>query len=59
MKEFNVMYNIGKVKYVINTHNGIDTHKDGSKFFGICTFKNKKLFIAKQKELIKQGYVSK
>jgi hypothetical protein len=59
MKEFNVMYNIGKVKYVINTHNGIDTHKDGSKFFGIETFKNKKEFIAKQKELIKQGYLSK
>ena len=32
MKRFNTMYNIGKVKYVINIHNGIDKHKDGSDF---------------------------
>jgi hypothetical protein len=57
MKKFNLMYNIGKVKYVINYHNGIDKHKDGSNFFGIYTFRNKKKFDAKIKELKNEGYI--
>jgi hypothetical protein len=56
MKRFNTMYNIGKVKYVINYHNGIDKHNDGSDFFGIYTFKNKKKFEAKIKKLKIEGY---
>ena len=40
-KTFNIQHNIGKCKYVLNTHNGIDTHKDGSPFFGVEIFKNK------------------
>ena len=51
------MYNIGKVKYVINYHNGIDKHKDGSDFFGINTFHNKKKFEARIKELKNEGYI--
>lgn len=42
MKTFYVMYNIGKVKYVVCFHDGIKTHKDGSPFFDIETFSNKK-----------------
>lgn len=59
MKEFNLMYNIGKCKYVINYHDGIETHKDGSKFFGIKTFSNKKKFEKEIKNLQEQGYKEK
>ena len=48
--EYNVMYNIGKAKYVINYYTG-EKHKDGSKFFGIEIFKNKKDFNKCLKEL--------
>jgi hypothetical protein len=59
MKQYNVMYNIGKVKYVINYHDGVNTHKDGSPFFGIYCFSNKKLFQKKCKELDREGYILK
>jgi hypothetical protein len=55
-KQFNLMYNVGRAKYVINYHDGIDTHSDGSLFFGIRLFSNKRLFEKAQKDLIKQGY---
>ena len=45
MKIFNTNYNIGKAKYVINTHDGVKKHNDGSMFFDIHIFKNKKDFL--------------
>jgi len=42
MKLFYLMSNIGHAKYVVNYHDGIKTHKDGSAFYGIAIFKNKK-----------------
>ena len=41
MKRYNLMHNIGKAKYVVNFHDGIKKHKDGSDFFDIRIFKNK------------------
>jgi hypothetical protein len=55
-KQFNLMYNVGMAKYVINIHNGKDLTNDGSLFFGIKLFSNKKLFEKAQRDLIKQGY---
>jgi len=55
-KVFNIMYNVGRSKYVINDHDGVQTHKDGSKFFGIYLFKNKEKFKKKIKELKENGY---
>lgn len=55
-KQFHTQNNIGKVKYVINYHNGIDTHTDGSPFFGIKTFSNKQKFNKEIKNLKNQGY---
>ena len=55
-KDYNLMYNVGKAKYVINYHDGVSTHKDGSKFYGIITFSNKKEFDKRIKELEKLGY---
>jgi len=34
--------NIGKAKYTVSYHDGIQTHKDGSNFYGMKIFKNKK-----------------
>ena len=56
MKTFNVMYGIGKAKYVVNFHDGVQTHKDGSPFFDIMIFKNKKALGAFTNELRGQGY---
>ena len=56
MKTFNVMTNIGTAKYVVNLHNGEKTHKDGSQFFDIEIFKNKKALAAFVSRLRKAGY---
>jgi hypothetical protein len=56
-KKFNVMFNVGKAKYVINYFDGISAHKDGSDFFDIYTFRRKKYFEATIKQLKKQGYI--
>ena len=56
MKLFNTMQNVGKVKYLVNFHDGIKAHKDGSMFFDIRTFKNKKEFENFQTELKNDGY---
>jgi len=42
MKTYYTLDMSGKIKYTVNFHNGVDTHKDGSPFFNIRTFKNKK-----------------
>jgi hypothetical protein len=55
-KEYYLQYNIGRAKYVVNFHNGVSTHKDGSAFYDIRIFRNKpavELFI---KELSNKGY---
>ena len=57
MKKYNVMFNVGKVKYVINHHDGKQKHKDGSEYFGISTFRNKREFNKACKSLEMQGYV--
>jgi len=59
MKTYNLQYGIGKAKYVINYHDGIKTHSDGSPFFDIVLFKNKKEFQARIERLENSGYVKK
>lgn len=39
-KNYYLMMNIGKCKYVVNYHDGIKFHKDGSPFYDISIFKN-------------------
>jgi hypothetical protein len=56
-KNFYTQNNIGKVKYTISYYDGVSTHNDGSPFYGIYTFSNKRLFEKKQRELLKEGYV--
>lgn len=57
MKVFNEMRNVGKVKYLINYHDGKKTHDDGSPFFDVATFSNqveRNLFVG---ALLSQGYL--
>jgi len=56
MKVYYTQMNIGKVKYLVNYYDGIQTHKDGSPFYEIQTFKNKKKMGAFLKELSEKGY---
>jgi hypothetical protein len=56
-KEFNTKFNVGKAKYVINYHDGIKKHKDGSNFFDIAIFSNLKKFNTFKANLIMTGYV--
>jgi|GEM_PF-2122869 len=41
-KSFYTQSNIGRAKYVVNYHNGQKQHKDGSPFFDIAIFSNKR-----------------
>lgn len=51
------MYNVGTTKYLVNIHDGIEKHKDGSNFYGIETFKSKKTLNAFIMKLHGDGYV--
>lgn len=57
MKTYNLKYNIGRAKYIINYHDGEKMHPDGSQFFDIEIFKNKIDFKKCEKKLIENGYV--
>ena len=53
--EYNIKYNVGKAKYLLSYYTG-KKHKDGSNFFDIAIFKNKKKlnkFIEDLKEVLK------
>ena len=47
---------IGTAKYTVSYHNGTDKHKDGSPFYGIALFKNKKRLDRFVNQLTEEGY---
>ena len=55
-KRFKRQDGIGKAKYTISFHDGKKKHKDGSDFFDIKIFKNKKDLSNFVGTLVKQGY---
>jgi len=57
MKKFSVVYGVGKAKYLVNFHDGIKTHNDGSAFFDVKIFKNKKKLNAFVNVLRAEGYI--
>ena len=57
MKNFYVQTNIGKSKYVVNYHNGEKKHPDGSEFFDIAIFRNKKTLVEFTNSLQSDGYI--
>ena len=59
VKKYYIQNGIGKAKYTISSYNGVDTHNDGSPFYGIEIFKNKKDLEVAEKKLLKEGYVER
>ena len=55
-KKYNIQYNIGKSKYVVNFYDGIKENRDGSPAYDIMIFKNKKRMNTYLQELYKEGY---
>ena len=55
-KNYYVMYNIGRAKYVVNYHDGTMCHQDGSAFYHIHCTNNKKELAKYIKKLESYGY---
>ncbi|MDG6912643.1 MAG: hypothetical protein JRN35_06120 [Nitrososphaerota archaeon] len=51
--------NIGTAKYTVSYHNGVKKHRDGSPFFDIAIFRNKKKLDAFVRKLRVEGYKEK
>ena len=56
MKKFSIQNNVGTAKYIVNFSNGEKFNKDGSIFWDIRIFKNKKKRDSFIKELTRSGY---
>jgi hypothetical protein len=56
MKKYNIKYNIGRAKYVVNYYNG-KKHNDDSEFWDIEIFSNKRGLTAFIKSLEAEGYI--
>ena len=56
IKSFNVRENIGKCRYVVNFHDGVKTHRDGSPFFDVHIVSNKRALTRVVKALQADGY---
>jgi hypothetical protein len=59
MKLFNEKNNVGTTKYLINFHDGVKTHNDGSPFYDVALFQNKRKKQQFVKKLLKDGYVER
>ena len=58
-KTFYRQDNIGKAKYTISFYDGVQTHNDGSPFFRLKIFSNKKKLNKFTKELMSEGYTER
>lgn len=50
------MQGIGTAKYVLNFHDGVSTHKDGSPFYDVRIFSSKKKLDAFINKLLSDNY---
>lgn len=57
LKLWSLQTNIGKAKYVVSYYDGISRNPDGSEFWGIKIFKNKKSLNAFIVKLYDEGYI--
>ena len=54
--KYYIQFGIGKVKYLVNFHDGVKTHRDGSPFFDARTFRNKRKLASFIADLEARGY---
>ena len=59
MKDYNVRTNIGAARYVVNFHDGVKTHADGSPFYDCHIIGNKRDLARFTRELRRVGYVER
>ena len=59
MKTFYRQDNIGRAKYTVSYHDGVQKHRDGSEFFSIAIFNSKKKLNEFINNLISDGYKAK
>lgn len=59
VKNFHVTQNVGKARHVVNFHDGVKTHKDGSPFYDIEICGNKRNRDTFTKGLKSAGYVER
>lgn len=55
-KVYYTQHNVGKCKYVVNSHDGVKIHGDGSPFFDVRIFSNKLRRDHFIRQLQHQGY---
>ena len=55
-KNYYIMNNVGKARYVVNYHDGKKTHNDGSEFYDIHISRNKRDHENFVRGLRSQGY---
>jgi len=55
-KEYYEQHGIGRAKYAVNYHNGNKTHEDGSPFYDLALFSNKKALASFIDGLKTKGY---
>ena len=56
---YNLMFNVGSTKYVVNHHDGVKTHSDGSPFFDIALFSNRRKRDKFIRGLKEKGYAAR
>lgn len=55
-KRFYEMQNVGRARYTVSFHDGVQTHRDGSAFYGIRIFGNKRDRDRFVRALVGQGF---
>ncbi len=56
MKDYYILNNVGRAKYLLCFHDGEKKHEDGSKFYDIIVYRNKEALNESIKDLESQGY---
>jgi hypothetical protein len=56
-KVYHQQYGIGRSKYSVSSHDGVQVHRDGSAFYGIFLTNNKRVLAKHIKQLEAEGYV--
>jgi hypothetical protein len=58
-KVFYELRTVGSSRYAVNYHDGVKSHGDGSKFFDIAIFSNKRNKDRFLRNLRRQGYAER
>lgn len=57
MKIYNEKFNVGTTRYLVSYHDGVKKHRDGSDFYDVSLFGNRRAKDMFIKDLQRQGYI--